>query len=207
MTTSNERFQTQLAFGKIAEQQIIMWLRRRCGYAVLPVYELEMSTGKGPQLFFPDSECVAPDVLAIRGEDTKWIEAKRKTVFTWHRYSRAWTTGIDRRHFREYQRIAEQTPFPVYLLFLHESSRPSQNDRDHNCPDECPSGLFGDDLALLVERVNHESDEWGSNGMVYWRHDDLPQIATLEEVQSVFSAFLKERRDKFAGQPMPGFED
>lgn len=181
MTTS---FEKKLAFGRVAEQHIARWLRFRCDCMVLPVYELELDSGKGPQLFTPDDELVATDLLSIGPKGVKWIEAKHKSVFTWYNAGQRWETGIDLRHYRDYLRIADITDWPVWLLFLHEETIPAAKDLERwpDCPSVCPNGLFGGDLARLRTREAHRSDKHGPTGMVYWAHATLDRIATYEQV-------------------------
>jgi len=169
-------FERQLTFGKVGESLIAGWFKRK-GYAVLPVYEIEAHTGKGPQVFLQTAELIAPDMLCFMGQKVFWIEAKHKSVFSWHRITRRWVTGIDRRHYHDYLKVAEASPWPVWLMFLH------RNDYTNEPPHNCPSGLFGGELKRLKDNVNHEHDNWGKSGMVYWAHETLLQLATLEEVQ------------------------
>lgn len=183
-------FQSQLAFGQIAETDIARWLLQR-GNVLLPIYEKEIDTGKGPRVFFSGGDFVAPDFLVLRGGDRiYWIEAKHKTVFTWHRKTHRWTTGIDRHHYQQYCKVRDMLGFPVWLLFLHESSIPDPRDLRFGCPNECPTGLFGGDLDWLRMAENHEHPNHGRSGMVYWAYlnneepwKSLKEIATLEEVR------------------------
>jgi hypothetical protein len=175
-------FQQQLAFGRIAETQIAAWLLRR-GWAILPAYDIEYDSGKGPQLFTSASEFVTPDLLVIRGEQVKWVEAKHKEVFTWYRKKQRWETGIDAHHFKDYLRVAELTPWPVYLFFLHRNSRPHPRDLRYGCPERCPVGLFAREITELEPLARFDSRH-GNYGMVYWGVNDLggKPLATLEEV-------------------------
>lgn len=175
------RFENTLAFGQMGESAISKWLQAR-GHAVFPAYQVEHHTGKGPQLFCDAGDLVLPDLLAFRQGKVHWFEAKRKTCFTWHRITGRWVTGIDLRHYREYQEVAERTMLPVWLLFLHPASQPSDNDRQHGCPAECPTGLFGNDLSVLVNCENHTSDRHGRGGMVYWAHETLLRLARAEDL-------------------------
>ena len=102
------RFEQNLATGQLGESLISQWLQGR-GHAVFPAYQIEHQTGKGPQLFAASGDLVLPDLLAFRAGEIKWFEAKHKTCFTWHRKSRRWTTGIDLRHYEEYQEVAHRT--------------------------------------------------------------------------------------------------
>lgn len=173
---TNSLFKERLAFGQIAESWIATWLRRRCHYSILPIYEKEISNGKGPRFWTPAETLIAPDMLAMRPDSIKWIEAKHKTVFTWHRITKRWTTGIDLKHYRDYLRVASTSPWPVWLLFLHSKSETQEGSG------RCPVGLFGGEILLLAKRENHRSEKWGKGGMVYWAHESLTLLASLEEV-------------------------
>src|SRR4030067_3321692 len=111
-------FDKYLEVGKVGESKIARWLKGR-GYNILPGYELEIDTGKGPRLFCPTKNVIAPDMLAFRVDKTIWIEAKHKTAFTWHRKTSRWVTGIDLYHYLDYCEIEDIAPFRVWLMFLH----------------------------------------------------------------------------------------
>lgn len=175
------KFEQSLAVGQLGESLISRWLQAR-GHAVFPAYQIEQHTGKGPQLFAASGDLVLPDLLAFRSGEIRWFEAKHKTCFTWHRISQRWTTGIDLRHYGEYQEVAHRTSLPVWLLFYHPKSKPSENDTSFGCPPKCPSGLFGNDIQVLTECENHRSDRHGKSGMVYWAHESLRLIAEAEEL-------------------------
>lgn len=166
-------------FGKVAESAIAQYLMRR-GRAILPVYEKLIDEGKGPQLFTAEGSFVAPDLCAIGNGKIIWAEVKHKTAFTWHRITGRWTTGIDLRHYSDYQRVAEKTRLPVWIFFLHEGGAAKDS------PPDSPSGLFGNELGILTQRENHRSDRWGKSGMVYWAIEAdggaLKMIAPLSEV-------------------------
>jgi len=174
-------FERQLAFGKAGESLIANWLKRK-GHSVLPVYEKEISEGKGPQIFTVQSNLIAPDLLAFGCKSDKvwWIEAKHKSAFSWHRISSRWVTGIDLRHYEDYLRVQELSPWPIWLLFLQREGRAKDTP-----PDKAgPTGLYGGNLARLKECINHHSPNWGRSGMVYWAEETLIKIADLEEVLS-----------------------
>ena len=177
-------FERQLAFGQIAETQIAMWVISR-GNLVLPIYDVEIKTGKGPRLFGGDNkELVAPDLLVMSSGGVYWLEAKHKTVFSWYRKDRRWVTGIDIRHYLDYRKVAQQSPWEVWLLFLHRTETPWDSDIKHGCPEKCPVGLFGNTLAYLSDRESHRSDRHGRTGMVYWAADKLKRLATLDEINA-----------------------
>lgn len=184
-------FQENLATGKVGESLIARYMMSR-GHSVLPVYETEKSSGKGPQLFTRESGLVAPDMIIFTTNGAMFIEAKHKSVFTWHRSTSQWTTGIDLRHYDDYLRVAKRTHLPVWLMFYHREDSPSANDISHGSPDKCPTGLFGGELFKLSSNENHRSKPFcpnrsgfvghGNSGMVYWSENALLKIATKEEI-------------------------
>lgn len=205
-------FERQLEVGRVAEGLIAKWLQAR-GSAVMPAYEIEKSHGKGPQLFSLEGEFVAPDMIAFTHEGVVWIEAKHKSVFTWYRTTREWLTGIDLKHYQDYQHVAARTRLPVWLLFYHRESTPAPIDAPHS-PRECPTGLFGGELWRLRDCVHHETPPYkrgrvgtkghGRSGMVYWAHGSLKEFATKAEVlaaSGVVEAPATLDEDSFA--PLP----
>jgi hypothetical protein len=178
-------FAQSLQVGQLGESIIARWFRNR-GFSVLPVYEVEIDAGKGPRLFAPTEQLIAPDILAFKGDNTYWIEAKHKTHFSWHNKTRQWVTGIDLRHYEDYCKLHDSTPWPVWLLFLHKDAKPWDQDKDKwNCPAECPVGLFGQTIQVLREKENHRHENWGKDGMVYWAHTTLLPLATLKEIEGL----------------------
>lgn len=175
-------FEESLQIGQMGETAIARWLRNK-GHTVLPVYEKVIDTGKGPQLFLPDGCLVAPDMLIYRGDKVLWIESKYKTRFSWYGKGRNWVTGIDLRHYNDYLKVDQLSPWPVWLLFLHIETEPSISDLDRwKCPSSCPAGLFGSTLKSLQATESHRSDRHGKTGMVYWSIGNLKKIAELYEV-------------------------
>jgi hypothetical protein len=174
-------FEDKLAQGRVGEGAISKWLQGR-GHSVSPAYEVERDSGKGPQLFAAAGDLVLPDLLAFRAGGAMWFEAKNKTRFAWHRLTQSWTTGIDLRHYGEYQEVAIRTGLPVWLLFLHLRSTPSDADIAHRCPPRCPTGLFGNELGRLTQTESHRSNRYGRSGMVYWAHDALRLLASVGDM-------------------------
>ncbi|MDY0292920.1 MAG: hypothetical protein RBR02_11370 [Desulfuromonadaceae bacterium] len=168
-------FAETLEYGLAGESAIAGWLKSH-GYTILPVYEKIFDSGKGPQLYTPEDALIAPDLLVYRGNRVLWIEAKRKTAFSWHRLTRRWVTGIDLRHYEDYCRVADCAPWPVWLLFLHEGGQAKDS------PPNSPAGLFGETLAYLRGHENHRHENWGVGGMVYWAVEHLRQLAGLSDV-------------------------
>lgn len=180
-------FETQLRRGKVGESAIAQWLKRR-GNHVMPVYELEVESGKGPQLFSSDGEYIAPDMFVFKsdGSYTCWVEAKRKARFSWWNMGKCFETGIDLHHYQQYCKVQEVSPWDVWLMFLHTQSDTWPNDIEKwNAPKTCPTGLFGEKLSVLKSKISHTDHRHGKTGMVYWKHDSLQLIANLDDVLSV----------------------
>ena len=175
---SSVDFRDKLQFGKTAESAIAAWLRGK-GYAVVPVYETLVDTGKGPQVFAPDGELVAPDMLVFKGDQALWIEAKHKTAFAWNRARQIWVTGIDLRHYEDYCKVDDTSPWPVWLLFLQQGGQAKDS------PGNSPAGLFGKPLSYLRTHENHRSELWGRSGMVYWAHESLKLLAEVGDLRSI----------------------
>lgn len=167
--------------GKIGESHIANWFKRK-GYAVLPVYEKEISDGKGPRVFTLSGELVAPDILVFKAQsDTVyWIEAKSKSAFTWHRITEEWTTGIDLHYYMEYLEVDALSPWPVWLFFLQYRGRAKSTPLGTRTP----TGLYGGELTYLQAHEHHRCTpaQWGKGGMVYWAEKDLRKLASIEEV-------------------------
>jgi hypothetical protein len=167
-------FSERLQEGKIGESRIAKWFIER-GFTVLPVYEIEIGRGKGPQLFMPNKELIAPDMFIFRRNDGRqlncyWIEAKHKSAFSWHRKTNRWVTGIDLKHYEHYCEVDAQTPWPVFLMFLHKGEQAKDS------PPNSPKGLFGNSLQYLKKHENHRSPNWGKTGMVYWAIEHLNKV-------------------------------
>ena len=168
-------FRQKLEYGKAGESCIARWLRRD-GYIVLPVYEKAFDDHKGPRLYLPSNELIAPDLLIMKNGKAYWIEAKRKHAFTWHRNTECFVTGIDQRHYHDYCIIGSRTRWPVWLFFLQEGGQAK------NSPPS-PPGLYGQSLAYLRDHEHHRHWNWGPSGMVYWAIDDLKLWASLDELE------------------------
>jgi hypothetical protein len=175
-------FADSLARGQLGESIIARWCIAR-GNSVLPVYEKEIDTGKGPRFFTGEGQFAAPDMFVMPAMN--WVEAKHKTVCSWYRIGGYWCTGIDLNHYADYRRTQEISRRPVWLLFLHRSSQPDQRDIQHGCPQRCPVGLYGGSLNHLTRHESHTSEKHGRHGMVYWAIDTLTRLAPLDEIERV----------------------
>lgn len=171
-------FQQSLLIGKTGENAIARYLKIR-GSQILPVYEKADNEYKGPALYTSEGgSLIAPDMLVFSKCKIIWVEAKNKTAFAWHRISQTWTTGIDAHHFEQYLKIREICNLPLWILFIQN------NGTAKDTPDgmKCPTGLFGDEILRLKNKIHHTHPNWGKNGMVYWSSEDLQKIADLSEL-------------------------
>lgn len=159
-------FVDRLAYGQMGESRIATWLRQR-GNCVLPVYEVEVQTRKGPRLFAPDKKIIVPDMFVFKFGSAYWVEAKHKNAFSWHRKTNQWVTGIDLDHYLDYCDISRYSIWPVWLLFLHDGGQAKDS------PPNSPCGLFGNSLEYLKSHENHRFVNYGKGGMVYWAIDSL----------------------------------
>ena len=99
---------------------------------------------------------------------------------------------MDYRHrsapLRRLSPCGEKTRLPVWLAFYHRESIPSESDRAHGCPSECPTGLYVGELFEPLTTENHRSKNFdptregfvghGKSGMVYWAESTLKKIAS-----------------------------
>lgn len=178
-------FDESLREGLLGEGLITRWLNSR-GWNVLPAYEIEVQSGKGPRLFSAQrGKLIAPDLLVFNGSEFYWVEAKTKSAFTWHRNTETFQTGIDRRHWLDYLAVSETTGFPVWLMFLH---RPGSSAKDTPLGKVSPSGLYGQVIDRLLDTIDHEHANHGPSGMVYWRENALRKICEYEQVSGTETA-------------------
>jgi len=163
-------FKLTLSQGKTGETEIANWLMNR-GNHILPIYEIAENQFKGPSLYASDgSDVIAPDMLVFSNGVIRFIEAKHKNAFSWYRTKGIWTTGIDKKHFYEYLKIRELLDIPVWILFLHKGGTAKDSPPS-------PAGLYGNDIDILRNCIDHESDKHGLYGMVYWNKDSLKYLA------------------------------
>jgi hypothetical protein len=82
------------------------------GYGILHAggrrLRLERPAGRGPQLVTDGCWLTAPDILAERGDEVRWVEVKRKELG-----AHAWCS---------YQQVQAATGWPVWLVMWHAAS-------------------------------------------------------------------------------------
>ena len=175
-------FDESLREGLLGEGLITRWLNSR-GWNVLPAYEIEVQSGKGPRLFSAKlGKLIAPDLLVFNESGFYWVEAKTKSAFTWHRITKTFQTGIDRRHWLDYIQVGQTTGVPVWLMFLH---RPGSYAKDTPDGMVSPSGLYGQEIDKLRDTIDHEHANHGPSGMVYWQESALKKICEYECVAAI----------------------
>ena len=154
------------------------------GHTVLPVYDVPLHTGKGPQLFTPGQNLVAPDNLVFlrskgpSGAPIVWAEVKSKDGFAWYRKTATWQTGIDARHFDHYVKVESVTRQPVWLLFVQRGNRTKDQPLDKHQP----AGVFVGKLSALAETFSHRHQIRGTE-MIFWPICALTLWASLEDVE------------------------
>jgi hypothetical protein len=191
-------FEQSLRFGQAGESVIASWLRS-LGNAVFPAYEI-INFRKGPRIFTPSGELISPDFLVFNtagpvvadldGARVAWVETKRKDAFTFHRNSDGWQTGIDAPYFEDYLKVEQETPWPVWLFFLHEGGQAKDS------PPNSPCGLYVNKLSVLRENVHHRDSFLRENAhcrekvpMVYWAKESLILLRDLPRLQEEIRQF------------------
>jgi hypothetical protein len=79
----------------------------------------------------------------------------------------------------DYLRVSETTSFPLHLFFLH---KPDLLAKDTPNGMRSPSGLYGEDITKLRNKIDHESDRHGTSGMVYWKEESLKKYGEYEDI-------------------------
>lgn len=150
------------------------------GHTVLPVYDVPLDTGKGPQLLTPGRRLAAPDNLVFLrskgpgGAPIIWAEVKAKDGFAWYRKTGTWQTGFDDYLFEQYIKVESVTRHPVYVLFVQRGIRTKDQPLDKHQP----TGVFVGKLSALAKTFSHRHGT-----MVYWPISALTLWASLEDVE------------------------
>jgi hypothetical protein len=172
-------FEDTLARGDSGEDKVRKWLLS-WGYCILPRFQPD--NGRGPRIYTPERDLIAPDIACFHPVENciRWVEVKTKDVFSHHRKTNNWVTGIDLKPYEQYKELLTISPWPIWILFLHELDRIETRDE----PWPCPTGLFGQSLDILMSCENHTDDRW-ARGMVYWKIDNLHFYSTLEDINNL----------------------
>jgi hypothetical protein len=188
------QFDANLETGQRTENLVANWLRSRGSTTIQicdsPLFIDEKGAKRGPKVLDQAGFFTAPDIMTWKDGECMWVETKHKTVFTWWRIGKRWQTGIDAHHYEDYREVKRLTGQRVFITFLHVSSTPASYDTAHDCPPECPTGLFVAEIFRLENTVRIDP-RWGRHGMAYWnasvpgqQDGPLQRIATLEQVYS-----------------------
>lgn len=171
-------FAEMYEYGRAGESLVVQWLKSH-GCNVFPACDTVIQTHTAPMFANSGKAIIAPDLLVFDAKEIRWVEVKTKTAFTWHRISRPprWTTGIDLRNYEHYQRIAKESPIPLWLFFVQSSGVAKDTPKGR----VSPSGLYAKDLDLLMLNENHRHDE---SGMVYWAEHTLTKLAEWDELDT-----------------------
>ena len=179
-------FKKNLLRGRLTESAVIRWLMAR-GNSIVPINDIDSKEDfKGPRIFAPDADLIAPDILIYRSEKALWVEVKDKSTWTEYKKEGVLQTGIDLPCWEDYLRIAKESGIPVYLLFLQRSGG--------------PAGLYCGEVNGLKEKIHHtwhgQYRPGRKSGMVYWNIDALTKIADLEEIDKNYQCLAEEDSDE-----------
>lgn len=113
-------FQDQLAFGEEGEKSIAEMLINR-GVSILPLYQFK-NHDQTPFLLTREEKLTMPDLTCWKNGDAYFVECKRKNK--WVHFNGQMETGLNLKHFKEYEKIKALTNLDVWLFFLHEHDHP-----------------------------------------------------------------------------------
>ena len=184
-------FDRSLEAGIKGEELVKAWLRCS-GYTVVSDFSSSQPF-TGPRIYSPEGTIVQPDLLVTKQDTIPtrteqsmtlfWVEVKSKSVFSWHRKSETWTTGMDLRSYVHYLEVTAAMGWDMMIVFVHLDKEPSQDAKNYYTdPWPCPTGIFWQWLHYLGDLESHR---WGDK-MVYWPvsafTEDVP-IKTLFELK------------------------
>ena len=130
------------------------------GWAVIPV-TASSDVGIGPRVMSKDGTIVAPDLICFRKGRCRMVETKNKSTFSLHRNTGTWLTGIDTKHFNDYDKVQTACGCKLCVVFLQRPEGDS------------PSGVYFQWVDELKQHVHHS---WDENGMTYWAEKDLSRM-------------------------------
>lgn len=170
---SDATFKAAVAESRKVERAVAAWLMKRNGCSVLPVYDYSgLSQDKAPKLqaFSSADSLVCPDLLVARRGLLTWVEVKWKTACIHWRKTSQDQTGIDRRLFDQYVRVAAVTGARVFLMFCHRE----------------PDVVTCDDLASLAVAKGRRDSVRSSTmpAMISWPIDSLHRVAKFSDIHT-----------------------
>lgn len=109
-------FSELLAFGEEGEQIIAEMLIEK-GAAVLPLYQFK-NHDNAPFMLTESEKITLPDLCCWLKGNNFFVECKRKNQ--WVKFKGQTETGLNEKHFYEYEKIKAITGKKVYIFFIHE---------------------------------------------------------------------------------------
>ena len=123
MSGAMKRFEQTLVFGRLGEQFISQWLKRK-GYGVIPSYAYSGKDGnKAPKLLFQREEFVVPDLDVCKLGKRFWLEIKTYGYAPENRNHGCLVHGIPGRLYGDYLDVGAKSGCPVHLGVLELCSR------------------------------------------------------------------------------------
>lgn len=165
----NKTFADQLNFGREIEKCVSRWLMKR-GESILPVYDYSgLAEDKAPKLtnLHSSDSLVLPDLLGFRMGRGMWFEVKFKDSANFTRITGRLETGISKRLWDQYWRVAAISGLPVWLIFAHKKEN------------EIRAGSLG----MLQHKCRfYEGGKMGRCGMVFFPYDSLILLSKYSDV-------------------------
>ncbi len=118
MEQKQESFRERLAFGEEGEHEIAEFLIQK-GVSILPLYQFE--SYHAPYILRHDNTIVSPDLICFKN-DAFMIDVKTKNQ--WVEYKGRVETGMNEKHYNQYNRLRNLTGKEVYIIFNHKKEEP-----------------------------------------------------------------------------------
>jgi len=148
-------FEDRLEYGKEAEDEIYNFLLRK-GWSLIPTQPFK--SDKGQRVYRLEDDYPAPDTIAFKNGNSRWIEVKHKTHAS--EYKNVWTVGMEKRYFNDYLQIEKDSGIPVHIFFLVDVS-----------DNKTPFGMFEKGLKFLLKSIHSRSDDY-----LFWDVSKLSRI-------------------------------
>lgn len=113
-----ESFKELLKFGEQGEKEVALLLMQK-GYTVLPLYQFNKE--HAPFLLSKKNKITLPDLDCYhKSKPNIFVEVKSKNK--WNITNEITETGFDLKHFKEYEKIQEETQKEVWIVFNHKGA-------------------------------------------------------------------------------------
>ena len=140
------------------------------GYYILPTYDYSgLGDGKAPRLLKGKDGLVLPDLMGVKNGKISWFEIKLKSEATYYRKGGCLETGLNLRHWNDYQRVKAQIGAKIFIVFIHQ-----KEDRVVT--------LDTDDFAAAFSH-QYEDNKMGRGGMVFFDFAKLKFVMTASELE------------------------